>query len=482
MRYAFVFLLLSALPALARVGGGESYSGGGSSYSSSGSSGGGGGDGIGLIIELFIRLIFYYPQIGIPLLIGAAIWYFYQQKLNANSKAFSDLKNWSASNTVQRHPRPDLGQLKNQDPNFSETLFLDFLTSLYTRTLLGAGGSLANIGAYLSPGVRERMEQSAQKVDGVIIGALRIKSVNAGSKAESVEVQLESNLSFADGAQVYVVDEMTLQRDAGTKTPKPETVYSLSCPYCGNNSAISEEGRCPSCDQIVNDGKSSWVLLSFYRRNSTTKSPVVLSDGGEELGTDLPTVYSPTLSADLHQLRERDPSFDDQKFKELAAQTFLLLQDAWTNLQWEKARPLETDYLFQQHQYWMNSYQKDGVRNVLEDVKINKIDLAKVSIDRYFDGITVRIFSSMKDYTIILASGQVVSGFPNKTRTFSEYWTFVRRSGVTSKERDATRCPHCGAPLDKVTQVGDCEYCQTRITRGDFDWILSRIEQDEAYF
>ena len=76
----------------------------------------------------------------------------------------------------------------------------------------------------------------------------------------------------------------------------------------------------------------------------------------------------------------------------------------------------------------------------------------------------------------------MVSGSPKTERYFSEYWTFVRRAGLTSKDRDATRCPNCGGPLDRVTQVGDCQYCNTRITRGDFDWILSRIEQDEAYF
>ena len=84
--------------------------------------------------------------------------------------------------------------------------------------------------------------------------------------------------------------------------------------------------------------------------------------------------------------------------------------------------------------------------------------------------------------TVSAETGEVLSGSPEQTRKFSEYWTFVRRAGVTSKERDAARCPSCGAPLDKVTQVGICEYCQSNITRGDFDWVLSRIEQDEAYF
>jgi hypothetical protein len=29
--------------------------------------------------------------------------------------------------------------------------------------------------------------------------------------------------------------------------------------------------------------------------------------------------------------------------------------------------------------------------------------------------------------------------------------------------------------------AGDCRYCRAKVTTGEFDWMLSRIEQDEAY-
>jgi hypothetical protein len=42
-------------------------------------------------------------------------------------------------------------------------------------------------------------------------------------------------------------------------------------------------------------------------------------------------------------------------------------------------------------------------------------------------------------------------------------------------------CPSCGAPLDNVNAAGICGYCDGKITSGRFDWVLSRIEQAEAY-
>jgi hypothetical protein len=62
------------------------------------------------------------------------------------------------------------------------------------------------------------------------------------------------------------------------------------------------------------------------------------------------------------------------------------------------------------------------------------------------------------------------------------YWTFTRTRGTTGAPAgDAEHCPSCGAPLDKVSMAGVCGYCDAKIVTGDFDWVLSRIEQDESY-
>jgi ferredoxin len=29
--------------------------------------------------------------------------------------------------------------------------------------------------------------------------------------------------------------------------------------------------------------------------------------------------------------------------------------------------------------------------------------------------------------------------------------------------------------------AGSCTHCHAKITSGEFDWVLSRIEQDESY-
>ena len=67
-----------------------------------------------------------------------------------------------------------------------------------------------------------------------------------------------------------------------------------------------------------------------------------------------------------------------------------------------------------------------------------------------------------------------------RERRYSEYWTLVRGSSRKGVPRVDPTCPNCGAEL-KVNMTGSCEFCAAKVTAGEFDWVLSRIEQDEAY-
>jgi hypothetical protein len=80
------------------------------------------------------------------------------------------------------------------------------------------------------------------------------------------------------------------------------------------------------------------------------------------------------------------------------------------------------------------------------------------------------------------SKGKVVGGNAKVNRRFSEYWTFIRTAGkAVAPRHDDNHCPNCGAPLDNVNAAGVCAYCDTKIVTGDYDWVLSRIEQADVY-
>ena len=95
--------------------------------------------------------------------------------------------------------------------------------------------------------------------------------------------------------------------------------------------------------------------------------------------------------------------------------------------------------------------------------------------------ITLRIHAKGLEFTTDRA-GKLIAGSKTRPREFSEYWTFVRRAGYQGDEaqQSADSCPNCGAPL-AINMAGECGHCDSTITTGEFGWVLSAIEQDEAY-
>jgi hypothetical protein len=132
------------------------------------------------------------------------------------------------------------------------------------------------------------------------------------------------------------------------------------------------------------------------------------------------------------------------------------------------------------HQYWIEAYKRQGLRNVLDQSAITAMQPVKIQEDAFYNSITLRIGAQGYDYTVD-DEGRVVSGSKQHIRRWTEYWTFIRnRKATASQARADLNCPNCGAPL-KVNAAGICEFCGGKITSGEFDWVLSKIEQDESY-
>ena len=120
------------------------------------------------------------------------------------------------------------------------------------------------------------------------------------------------------------------------------------------------------------------------------------------------------------------------------------------------------------------------VEIVFEEMRLTEVTAVKVVRDRWYDAITFRIWGTGRDSTVRQATGAVVGGDPRHDRAYSEYWTLIRGAGVRGAPRADKTCPSCGAPLD-TNMAGECAHCGAKVTSGQFDWVLSKIEQDDSY-
>jgi hypothetical protein len=134
------------------------------------------------------------------------------------------------------------------------------------------------------------------------------------------------------------------------------------------------------------------------------------------------------------------------------------------------------DYL----DYWIRAYKQQGKRNLLSDMQILRVQPAKVTRDRHFDAVTLRFWATGKDYTIDDRTGVIESGSNSRDRSYSEYWTLIRGHEVRGTPQATPNCPNCGAPL-QTSMAGVCAHCSQHITSGEFDFVLSKIEQDDSY-
>jgi len=472
------WLLLPGL-AEARPGGGQGFSG------RSGGGGHGGGGDLGLVF-LLIRLCIEHPAIGVPVVVVVIIYMSAQKRSGGQTS-------WEVGTATVAVPRPravDFGALRERDPEFSRVLFTDFVYALYAQAQKARHdpNALGLLAPYLAPAVRERLAQrppAGVPVQAAIVGALRVTEVRvpqeaaaAGDEAQvRVGLELEANLALGDQAQ-YVRESWALVRSVTAASRPFQSVRTFGCPSCG--APFESSGNvCASCGRAVDGGRFDWTVQQAALLDVQSVPPL-LTGTVEERGTDLPTVMQPGAAGRWEALLQDDPQLTLESFAARLQLIFDELNGAWAAQDLKRVRPFVSDAMHEYLRYWIDAYRAQGLVNAVEGARIERWSSARVERDRHYDAVTVRLWGTGRDVTREAASGRVVGGSARRERPYSEYWTLIRGAAVRGAPRADKACPSCGAPLS-VTMAGNCEYCNTLVTRGDFDWVLSRIEQDDVY-
>ena len=514
----------------ARMGGGHSYSSGGSSRgSSSGASpsggGGWGGGGSGglhwggssssgygysgnsgmpytnsdygqpvehqgrstLLIEIFVLLLVIY--VLIRLLSQSS---FSGPVSTVRATLPEDFAKTNAS------LEDKLKALKARDANFSKVLFLDFVCLLYHKFYSYRGSDQFRLlSPYLSKLIAEQTTGNVfyqqQRIHDIVIGKAKIINILERENSDNIIVEFESNQSLQylkshEKARLVNRERWLFGRQSGLLSPQPEQMRTLSCPSCGAPADFTDAGECQYCHSFIHAGEKQWQVIKLDVIDS---QPFKTEDPGgyvEEAGTNLTTVVQADLQTQQWEFIHKHggtsdwPTFFNGFCEQVVKPYFLATYAAWSSGDWRKARHLVSDRLYESNGFWMDEYARQGWRNILENIAIQKINIARIDIDKFYDSLTVRVFASCLDYTID-GQGKLLGGSVKKPRQFSEYWTFMRTSGVEKieQEYDLKSCPSCGAPADKVGQTGVCAYCGSKITEGHFSWVLAVITQDEVY-
>jgi hypothetical protein len=309
-----------------------------------------------------------------------------------------------------------------------------------------------------------------------------VHGVDAPSPQVRVKVAFETNYAIR-GPQgeraLYCNEEWVFSRRRDAKSRTPDKSRVIGCPNCGAPLDVVAAGVCSHCRSNVTGGSFDWVVESISVLAQEARGPMLTSNVAEE-GNDLPTIIDPQAAGRFGALQAADPGTSWQGLSGRIGAIFTEFQTAWAARDLVKMRPFMSDALFATQTFWVEEYKRQHLRNITENAQIASLELANVTQDAFFDAVTVRLYASSLDYTVSDQNNQIVSGNRSNPRRYTEYWTIIRGRGAKGPPKSEKACPNCGAPLN-VTMVGDCTYCKAKVTTGQFDWVLSRIEQDEVY-
>ena len=504
-----LLLTLAAMDVSARPGGGNSYSGRSSSSGSSsgGSSSSGSGSSCSDSSSTYsskgtpINPIHaslgksYTPHLAILLLVLFLIGWFAQPK--AAEEQTLDIGGHAPEDTGSIRDLDEmLKRLRQSDPGFSMILFEDFASTLYIESQRARHDprALAGLAPYW---VRSELDLLAERdprgavVEAVVVGMLRPRSVFEEDSRLRIDCEVEANLHLrvieetANGSSrqakaitQFVAETWTFSR-AREATTKPWTgVRRLGCPSCGAALSAGGDVRCPACGQASGEGRFDWQVTTATLHKAETR-PHALTGTSEEAGTDSPTQFANGFRTRLAALLRDDPALSLKSIEARLRLIFETLQASWAAQDLRPLRPFVSDRQYDALNYWIDAYKEQGLRNLMDNPRITGSALVRVQRDAHYDAITLRLWATGCDYTID-QQGTVVGGSRTEERNYSEYWTLIRSARARGTPRLDRNCPGCGGALI-LNMAGQCEHCGAHVTSGEFDWVLSKIEQDEAY-
>jgi predicted lipid-binding transport protein (Tim44 family) len=488
-----------AVTAFARTGGGSHAAA--SSHSDGGSFGSGGSLG-GLIGLLILVLIVGYilrrvrnsssgqalggsqqAQAAIATLgsvIGAS---------NLAKIALGDLGSASGAAAFRRPLPPGLDAIRALDPGFEMETFLQRAEMTFFLVKRGVQkNDAAAIRPYLNDGVFNAVSQGIAQskaqhrhalLESLNVRGLAVEDAQCNAQGQSIVVHFDlvyraktvddTNQTVADeGQDQRHAERWTFGRGPAARTAVNGGVIAARCPACGAELRLALDGTCAHCKASVTNGSVDWVVVDVQ------PAAYVGYSADSSLG-----FAAPNIPDGVAALTAADKDFSLGVFEGRVKTAFLALQDAWCKQNLDAGRAFMSPGAFFTWSAQLETMAAEGRRNVMENLSVRAIQPVRIVHGRVFDDLTVRISASAADFEVD-QSNKIVFGDRN-VKPFMEDWTFQRSVGVATSNKPGTlenTCPSCGAPVS-LTQIGECRYCKAAVTSGKFDWVVSRIDQED---
>lgn len=209
------------------------------------------------------------------------------------------------------------------------------------------------------------------------------------------------------------------------------------------------------------------VLVIFLRKKKGQSGPLETAED-----------FDQKFEVDLTALKERDPDFNEDLFIAKINNIYVQLQESWESRDWKKVRPFESDELFNMHKRQLQEFIDSNTTNVVDDIAVLKTHIRDYREYGDIETLDVYLKARIRDYIIEDATKKVIEGNPQQEIIIEYILSMSRKKGILTRSGAGTTvntCPNCGANIS-INAAGECEYCGSVVTSGDFDWVLTRLE------
>ena len=472
-------LVLPAI-ALARVGGGESYS--------SGRSSGGHDDGAGDVFAILIWLAFEHPTIGIPLLIIFGIAYMVMKRNTSSAKTQRAFQQAEAEVRTQVTAQDVIGfvnALKLKDPSFDLLQLLEKVKRLFLASQdAWMKREMSPVRPFLSDASYQRFNVqlkllAAQGVRDAIadvtVHDLQLIGLEQSEWFDTVHIRVKARMRDTDvpantpdaqavAAAMKVAPETFTEvwsfvRKPGAKTKEGEDLYQGKCPNCGAPFKGGAANKCEFCSAVVNSGNFDWTLSG-------------ITQGVEHIR------HFATVDG-LMAARAKDPALNLEMLEDRATLVFWKWVDAESAGEAKRLSKLSTGACLTQLDAELSALKVQGRRKVFLECAIGAATTRVLEVRDGYDTAHVEIRWSAR-----MGIGPVDQP-PPTLPTVPQRWVFslVRKAGATTNTSNGMstyRCPQCGGPLTESVS-STCDYCGAELAGGDRDWVLASAASFEAW-
>jgi predicted lipid-binding transport protein (Tim44 family) len=204
----------------------------------------------------------------------------------------------------------------------------------------------------------------------------------------------------------------------------------------GGGSGGGSGGGIGIFDLLILGGLGYFLYKRFIKpnmgsRNSTT-SPFNLFSSGDSQSAGFqgppstpPPFPSPSVSG-FDLVKQSEPDFNPEKFKEIAQNVFFKVQAAWMRRDTSSVQGLIGQQLKTEYDAQFADLKQKGLINRLENIAVRSIEIVDAGLEGQEVYIKVLFTANLLDYTVEESSGKVVKGDSSEPVKFEEFWTFAR--------------------------------------------------------